>query len=94
MITSANSGAIRKVRQDHLCRRKPASKRDGRCIAIQPIQKQSWQAALQEYYLPTMVPLLSLSHKQREQLGEILGGVKDPERVAKRGYAVRPHLGK
>ena len=40
-----------------------------------------------------MVPLLSLSHKQREQLGEILGGVKDPERVAKRGYVVRPDLG-
>ena len=40
-----------------------------------------------------MVPLLSLSLKHREQLGAILGGVKVPERVAKRGYAVRPPPG-
>ena len=40
-----------------------------------------------------MVPLLSLSLKQREQLGAILGGVKVPERVAKRGYACTPSPG-
>ena len=39
--------------------------------------------------LPIMVPLLSLSLTQREQLGEILGGVKVPECVAKRSLADR-----
>ncbi len=44
--------------------------------------------------LPIMVPLLSLNLTQREQLGEILGGVKVPECVAKRSLADRPRLGK
>ena len=45
-------------------------------------------------YLSIMVPLLSLSLTQREQLGEILGGVKVPECVAKRSLADRPLPGK
>lgn len=63
-------------------------------IAVRPIQKRPWQAVSQRNCSPTMVSLLSLSLKQREQLGENLGGVRVPERVAKRGYAVRPRPGK
>ena len=39
-------------------------------------------------------PCSASAFTQREQLGEILGGVKFPECVAKRSLAVRPRLGK
>ena len=39
-------------------------------------------------------PCSASAFTQREQLGEILGGVRFPECVAKRSLAVRPRLGK
>ena len=39
-------------------------------------------------------PCSASAFRQREQLGEILGGVRFPECVAKRSLAVRPRLGK
>ena len=40
-----------------------------------------------------MVPLPSHSHKQWGQLGEILGGVRRPERGASRGSVLPPMPG-
>lgn len=39
-------------------------------------------------------PCSASAFRQREQLGDILGGVRFPECVAKRSLAERPRLGK